>query len=209
MEWSVLIPTLWRSPRIHRLVETMEKVPYVKEVIIMDNKGECDGFRDGKLIILPGKRSNYVNRSWNQLVEFSRTSHYLLCNDDIWFHPFVFEELNDIDWTLNTVAGVGYGGISPSVESQELYSEIIYEEHLPYGWGQIIAGKKNEWVEIPDYLRIWFGDNWIARTHANVLTLNGFYMEADIETTSGLPEFQHIKRADQRRWETMIQQGLI
>ena len=207
MEWSVLIPTLWRSQRIHRLVETMEKVPYVKEVIIMDNKGDCDGFRDGKLIILPGKRSNYVNRSWNQLVEFCRTSHYLLCNDDIYFHPFLFEELNDIDWTMNVVAGVGYDSIAPSIESQELYSEPIAE--LGWGWGQIIAGKKNEWVEIPDYLRIWYGDNWIARTHATPMALKGFYMEADIETTSGSPEFQHIKKADQRRWETMIQQGLI
>ena len=34
-------------------------------------------------------------------------------------------------------------------------------------------------------------------------------MKADLETTSGLPEFEHIKRADQKRWEIMIQQGLI
>ena len=207
MEWSVLIPTLWKSKRINLLVNTLEKVPYVKEIIIMDNTGECDGYRDKKLIILPGKRNNYVNRSWNQLIDFCRTSHYLICNDDIYFHPFLFEELNDIDWTLNVVAGVGYKHLAESIELQEVYSEPIAE--INSHWGQIIAGKTNEYIHIENSLRILHGDNWIVRTHATALALKGFYMEGDIETTSGLPEFDHIKISDQKCWEKMIQQGLI
>lgn len=209
MSFSILIPTLFRTPNITPLVETFEEHNLVDEIIVLDNTGKIEGYRDGKLTVLQGCRENYVNGSWNILVDYSKSEFYAILNDDILLDPNILYEILDHDWTIPSIIGLGYDTIVTRKGDQDPYiRQLMIDEEMPYGFGQALFGKKSQWPSIPEYLRIWFGDNYLA-TKLYPHTINNVWWEGAVETTSGNREFDLIKQKDIERWTVMVNRGLI
>lgn len=209
MNFSILIPTLFRSKRITPLVEAFERHPLVNEVIVLDNTGEIDGYIDGKLRILPGCKENWVTKSWNILVDYSRSEYYAILNDDIIIDPNILHEILDHDWSIPSIIGLDWQSCVSKKEEQDPYiSPIPIDEPIMFGWGQALFGKKSQYPSIPEYLRIWCNDNYLASKLYPFL-LHNVYWEGEIETTSKNPEFDDIKQTDLRRWQIMCDKGLI
>lgn len=209
MSFSVLIPTLFRTQRITPLVEAFEGHPLVDEIIVLDNTGKIDGYRDGKLTVLQGCKENYVTKSWNTLVDYSKSEFYALLNDDILLDANILYEIQDHDWSIPSIIGLQYDAIVSRKEDQDpQIKPIPIDETLPYGFGQALFGKKSQWPSIPEYIRIWFNDNYLA-TKLYPFTINNVYWDGEIETTSGSKEFDLIKQKDTERWKVMCERGLI
>lgn len=209
MSFSILIPTLFRSKRITPLVEAFEEHPLVNEVIVLDNTGQIEGYRDKKLTILQGCRENYVTKSWNILVEYSKSEFFGILNDDILLDPNMLYEIADHDWSIPSIIGLHYDSIVSTPEDSDPYIvPVPYDEPLQYGFGQALFGKKSQYPEIPEYLRIWCNDNYLA-SKLYPFTINGCFWEGEIETTSGSSEFDQIKKTDIKRWKIMCDRGQI
>lgn len=209
MNFSILIPTLFKSKRITPLVEAFERHPLVNEVIVLDNTGGIPGYRDGKLTVIEGSRDNYVTRSWNILVSYAKSEYYALLNDDILIDPGVLDEILEHDWNIPSIIGLDYDNIVTNpADAYPTIKPLPIDEPMPYGFGQALFGKKSQWPEIPEYLKIWCNDNYLASKLYPFLLSNVFW-EGEIETTSGNPDFDEIKKTDVKRWTIMCKRGLI
>ena len=62
--------------------------------------------------------------------------------------------------------------------------------------------KKSNWKPIPEELKIWYGDNWIANTNgrAFILSMYGSNLEVDRHTTAGSKELKKITMEDSKAW---------
>jgi glycosyltransferase involved in cell wall biosynthesis len=209
-KFSILIPTLFQTKNIRKLVEAFEAHDLVDEIIVLDNTDQLKGYTDKKLTILNGRAENYVNRSWNILVNYSKCEYYALLNDDILIDPNILYEVLDHDWTIPSIIGLDFDSIvaQKNLQNPEVIPMIDKYESMPFGWGQAIFGKKSQWPEIPEYLKIWCGDNWLCNK-LNPYMLQNVFWEGEVETTSGQKQFNEIKQRDVQRWEILVQKGIV
>lgn len=209
-KFSILIPTLFQTQNIQKLVKAFEAHDLVEEIIVLDNTDQLKGYKDKKLTILNGNSQNYVNPSWNILVNYSRCEYYALLNDDILIDPNILFEVLDHDWTIPSIIGLDYNSIvaQKNLQNPEVIPMIDKYESMPFGWGQAIFGKKSQWPEIPEYLKIWCGDNYLIQK-LNPYIIQNVFWEGEVETTSGQPQFNEIKQRDVQRWEILVQKGIV
>lgn len=209
-KFSILIPTLFQTKNITKLVQAFEAHDLVDEIIVLDNTDQLKGYTDKKLTILNGRAENYVNRSWNILVNYSKCEYYALLNDDILIDPNILYEVLDHDWTIPSIIGLDFDSIvaQKNLQNPEVIPMIDKYESMPFGWGQALFGKKSQWPEIPEYLKIWCGDNWLCNK-LNPFMLQNVFWEGEVETTSGQKQFNEIKQRDVQRWEILVQKGIV
>lgn len=183
-KFSVIIPTLLKSPYLRKLLIDLEGCPEVGEVIIIDNVGVMRG--EGKQRILSKGKNIFVNPAWNWGVKEAKYDYICLCNDDVNFDTKVFKFL------LNKK---GITGLDTDCyyNSGELKIEKINERN--WGWGCVIFFPKKEYKEIPDDLLIACGDDYLIK-NCNCYKLKGLKVDTKISTTSLLPEFLGIQKQD-------------
>lgn len=175
--FSIIIPTMWRSEYIIKLLKQFEDSNLVSEIILIDNdpdkKPDLSEFT--KIKYLTKGYNIYVNPAWNWGVSESKNELIALCNDDI-----VFNVHQTLELVLKNQHGLGCFGMSGFnfIESTESPGFIKIEkieqlnQHLKgNGWGTLIFLKKSNWIEIPNNLKIWFGDDWITKTNKPVYLL--------------------------------------
>ena len=208
--YSILIPTLWREREIlERNIRGFEADPRVTDVIILDNSGFIkpdDLYDDGKLTILPGKHTNYVNRSWNLLVKSCPSQFFILMNDDIIIDAAEYlDALDTINLHNHGAVGIHFSSINEGCVTPAPFDV----DETGWGWGTCIAGAVKNWVPIPEQIRIWYGDNWLQLTMGTPLSIRGLKWFGKMESTSGDPAFDQIKMLDQRRWNKMVKDNSI
>jgi hypothetical protein len=183
--FSVVLPTMWRSPRIERVLKDLQDCELVHEVILIDN---CVEARSVDIVsICPKARvfeqtqNIYVNPAWNLGVSEAVCELVAICSDDINFDaPDIF------GWVKNNKDGLGCIGVHP--ESYSVSRQYIEYDNNYYtgggGWGCLLFFKKSNWIHIPADLKIGYGDDWIAKTqkpHYSIKTRNK--IETEMSTT--------------------------
>ena len=197
--FSVIIPTMWKSPRITKLVEDLCNCESVGEVIIIDNApGEDQPLPISAKIALHLMAENiYVNPAWNYGVERSQFENILICNDDVNFNPSF---LGIYDDSLQHVGIIGM-----AFENYQLKADANIHlkpmKDRPYGWGCLMLIHKSKYTQIPDDLLIANGDDWLAQ-HATPFVLHGLSIQSEISTTSRLDEFGMIQHTDNETYKT-------
>ena len=210
-KFSVVIPTMWRSDTTIDLLNRYEKCEHVDEIIVIDNNkdNKPEGLNGlSKLRILESKQNLYVNKSWNIGVYESRNDLIAISNDDILLNPeCIFSFVSNID---------GWGSIGMSYANFQDGSPDISIERgndIGYGWGCLIFVKKSQWVDIPDNIKIWFGDNWIVKScEENKLPAmklqSGGLIQTKMSTTSGDIKFSDVIYSDILEWEKLNKHNL-
>ncbi len=203
-KFSVVIPTMWKSDTTIDLLNLYEKCEYVDEIIIVDNnKNNRPSGLDllSKLKIIGSQGNLYVNKSWNVGVNESRNDLIAISNDDILFKP------EDVFSSVSHIGGWGAIGMASS-NFQDGSSAISIENgnDICSGWGCLIFVKKSQWVNIPDNIKIWYGDNWIVKTceenRLPVMKLKADgLIKTKMSTTSGNACFSEIIQNDTLEWE--------
>lgn len=161
--FSVIIPTMWRSTRTRGMLVQLEGADVISEVIVIDNDvGRTPDLSfSSKIKHIPQEENIYVNPAWNLGAKLAKEDFLCLLNDDISFDvQRVFSSVNTILGELKCIGvdhfSYGYSGEGIGV------TRLPYEIKWGEGWGCAIFLTKEDWVIIPDELKIWFGDNWIV-----------------------------------------------
>ena len=163
---SVIIPTLQKNKELLiNLLRTLSNDSEVDEIIVIDNslKGIEENIEKLKLII--PKENLFVNPSWNLGVKEAKNDIIALLNDDITI-PDNF--CSNITSKLKPEMGVvGYFEdfveITHDIVQKPQQTEITLKEITarPEQWGIAIFFYKSSYYEIPQDLKILFGDEWL------------------------------------------------
>jgi hypothetical protein len=201
-KFSIVIPTLWRSVRIHSLLQNLISSPNVDEVIIIDNSRRYNEFYKEvlpKVKVLSPLFNIYVNPAWNYGVQYSKNNSIALVNDDISFDPIIFEEFEEFE-----LKSKGFIGMSSKNYTTEKYNPKIVPwkgEVVLDGWGCIVMFHKDNWIPIPDGIKIWYGDNYMREINpAPSHILEGLPIKTEMSTTSKESTWNHVKDDDARYW---------
>ncbi len=176
-EISVIIPTLQKNKDLLKnLIISLEKDEAVKEIILIDNSTKGFELESNKLrVIIPGENI-FVNPAWNLGVREAKCDIIALLNDDIiisqGFCSNVIKKMNpqmgvvgfDVDFA-ETVSE-----ILPSPKSSEI--ELKPLNYRSNNWGIAIFFYKTSYFEIPESLKIYFGDDWIFRENKKLKRQN-------------------------------------
>lgn len=164
---SYIVPTMWFYEPFLDFVEQLVKVPEIKEVIIINNdvkRTPSHPVLDHSKVILCNCSENiYVNPSWNLGVKLSSAEKICIANDDIIVDLKLFPIADDF-----VTPQVGLLGISPGrpeFGQQPLVNGSIdilpWNREHTFGFGSLFFLHKNNWIDIPNELLVYYGDNWI------------------------------------------------
>lgn len=150
---SIVIPTMWRSDKILKMLPIYEKCDLVKEVIIIDNDPKLtpDLKPYNKVLYYTNGENIYVNPAWN--LGYTLSSHQvILANDDI--------IINDLEKVLTLLINSDYDivGISLDKTNEGLVIEPI-NKFPENSYGCFIYIKKYQYI--PEKYKIWYGDHFL------------------------------------------------
>lgn len=195
---SVVIPTLWKSKRIHTLLRKLIDCNKIKEIILIDNNKKFFDYYEilsDKICLFRPSDNLYVNPSWNLGVEKARNKVVAILNDDIDFNTNVFDFINEE--MLEKHGFIGMHKDNYKLEQDGQYQINCFEGSENFGWGCFIIFNKNIWKNIPEDLRVWYGDNYILfLSDSKISVLSNLKIETEMSETSGLEEFDEIKNKD-------------
>lgn len=207
---SVIIPTLWKSNRIHKLLRDLIKCEYVNEIILIDNNKQYHEYYEAlnKVLLVQPEDNRYVNPAWNLGVEISKNDFITITNDDVNFNPDEYYSYFEQLLQYNRLETIGFvGSHSKNYQLQESDNP----EFEPYdnktnttGWGCLFSFHKQNWKPIPNQLKIWYGDNWIHAVSKPILQLKGIKIETEMSTTSELIELRQVRDNDTIEWMKLI-----
>jgi hypothetical protein len=211
--YSVVIPTMWRSPLTDRLLKEYNDCDLVDEIVIIDNDTSArnvDLTRYEKVVHIEEPENTFVNPAWNKGVKLCKNERIVVSNDDIVFdvkkYLTVIEEYK-LDWDLIGLYGASFkymrGKSIPSYYDKRPFMfddcKIERGHSVGVGWGCMFLCKKSKWKPIPEEYKIYAGDTWMMKNYAEV-----FQIHVDIEghwgTTSMSRDLNPIAKDDARRF---------
>jgi hypothetical protein len=211
VKYSVIIPTLWKSNRIHKLLFDLIKCDYVDEIILIDNAGKFFEYYEAldKVKLIQVKENIYVNPAWNLGIELAKNECIALCNDDINFDPNVFGVIDESILTYVGIIGMGEGNYKDEINKEKGSYIDIWEPGVnDSGWGCLIMLKKSHWLPIPNEIKIWYGDNFIKDVNSTSKgVLRNFKVETEMSTTSDETEWNVVKKQDYEYFINYLRHG--
>ncbi len=196
--YSVIIPTMWRSPRTLKLISDLVQCDKVGEVIIIDNNPGDNFISGGKVKILSNGKNNYVNPSWNMGVHAAAYPLIALCNDDINFNA---NKMFELEPECSDIFGLGV--LSYEIEREFDYPTVTPSSSRAHGWGCLMMFRKEDYKPIDERLKVSFGDDWLFLNFAQRYNINGVRVETEMSTTSREAEFIAIAEEDGNVWNSL------
>lgn len=160
---SIIIPTLQKRVDIlEKLVKSLNSDDSVGEIIVIDNANKPLNFYCEKMRVITPEGNIYVNPAWNLGVKEAKYDIVGLLNDDIVISEKFCGRLENI---FPENAGI-VGYTSESIDEGEAkpeVSEIILKktDFIIFGFGIAMFFKKDLYSQIPEDLKILYGDWYI------------------------------------------------
>jgi glycosyltransferase involved in cell wall biosynthesis len=159
---SYIIPTLWKSDSIFKLIRSFKSIkdPNTELIIIDNDKENAKYISDDKRIkVFNMEQNQYVNPSWQLGFHYSANSRICIVNDDIIFnlkrfHEFVMES------NAEAVCMTNWNRIDKDLDTWELV-DINSPNARPAGGGQLMMVKRENWPTLPYDMKLWHGDDII------------------------------------------------
>lgn len=202
----MVIPTIWKSNRIIKLVDDLTKCHLVDEIIIIDNNPkDKKNLNKDKLIFIEQSINIFVNKAWNIGVQNSKNNLICISNDDINFDIDIFDFIHKNQEKLGCI------GIHPdSYKKSSEEFKIKNGHNIGSGWGCLIFLKKENWKLIPDKIKILYGDDWISINNEPVHSIvTKSKIQTEMSTTSSKKEFKIICNADKSIWPEIISEWIL
>jgi len=147
--FSIIIPTMWRSDLIHRMLPVYEKSKFVGEIIIIDNDPlktpNLSGFT--KVRHYTNGENIYVNPAWNWGASLAKYN-LIIANDDI---------VVDIDCVLKLILDSDFDVVGIRLKTDGNGIRIQQITAFPANSYGCFMYVKN-YINIPEQLKIWYGD---------------------------------------------------
>jgi hypothetical protein len=202
-KFSVVIPTMWAPETFLELLISLNNSSLVDEIIIIDNQpNKRPEFNLDKVKLVTKGENIYVNPAWNWGVELAKNNLISICNDDI-----LFNVDETFQFVLDNHHKLGCFGVhrdSYNNDGIDTLHENLYIQAS--GWGCLMFCKKENWIDIPNSLKIGYGDDWILKTnkpHWSYRTKNKIFNK--MSTTSKRAEFNKNVTNDIKIWKRIFQ----
>ena len=209
---------MWRSPHI--------TLPLLNQLIIDDDVGEViiignnnltfELPKSNKINYLQQDTNLYVNPSWNLGVRLAKNKKICLLNDDVLIPNNLFLMMNKLNLEDFGLIGIDGQSISYQIESldpwQEQNNYLKITEQMNYGYGICMFIHQNNWVTIPDQIKVWFGDNYlfvsnIINNKKNLLLTTS--IKTQMSSTSSDPIFNEIKIKDEKNYLNWLNESIM
>lgn len=176
--FSIVIPTLQKNQKVlTMLIDELVKDSFVGEVIVIDNSLQGFNYDSDKVRVLVPEENLFVNPSWNLGLRESKYDYVGILNDDILIpenlcseiFSFLQDEQNGlvgIDWDSIVICQDKKLARYPEPCTNCIYSNQEDELYIGY-WGIAIFGRKQNFNEIPENIKIWCGDNFLLKKSAD------------------------------------------
>jgi glycosyltransferase involved in cell wall biosynthesis len=204
---SVIIPTMFRCVNItNNLLESLYDDPAVSEVIIIDNTEDQSNIDkvtiNEKLQIHSQGKNIYVNPAWNLGVSIAKEDVVAILNDDITIPNNLFSALSQVDFKEIGIVGACH----PTIQQVENpvrfnieHAELLAVSDRMWGYGIFMAMHKDTYINIPEDMLVWCGDDYLF--HQTKLVGKQNYVlicpiQTKMSTTSDDPVFDKIKEKD-------------
>jgi len=200
-KYTVIIPTLWKSNRIGKLLFDLIKCEFVDEIILIDKYGKFfehfEAFDKFKLVQMG--ENIYVNPAWNLGIKLAKNNCVAILNDDINFDPNIFGVITEDVLSQYGIIGMGEGNYKEPIDEERGPCIDVWKSGInDWGWGCFILLHKTYWINIPENIKIWYGDNFIKDINpAPKGILRNFKVETEMSTTSDEKEWDERKQQDQ------------
>jgi hypothetical protein len=210
-KYSIVIPTLWKSNRTKRLLSDLNECEYVDEIIVIDNTlTSISDTQEGKMRIVSFGENIFVNPAWNWGIHNAKNTSIALINDDINFNPNIFEVITENVLNQFGIIGMGEG----NYKSLNIDGDPILEVWQPgvndWGWGCFIMLNKTHWIDIPNDIKIWYGDNIIKDVNPTPkAVLRNFRVDTEMSTTSDEPIWNDRKKEDYNNFINYLRNAKI
>lgn len=161
---SVIIPTMWMSELLHFSINEYISSKIIDEILIIDNNPskKFNLPQSQKIKYLSKGQNIFVNPAWNWGVKESVNKNLLIVNDDVY--------IQNIDNILDNIKKDEYDLIGLDYENINLSNKIIVsksEEPMKRGYGCFFLIKKEKYFNIPEDLKIFYGDVILYNTIKN------------------------------------------
>lgn len=197
--FSVIIPTMWKSVRIWSMLHRLHHSDFVDEIIVIDNAKEDRPNSQfySKVRLIEQEENIFVNPAWNLGVKECKNENICILNDDVTFN--VDEVFNVANLVLKDHPTSCLGVHPISYKGYNETPKVAEGSAIGQGWGCCIFLKKENWVDIPEQIKIWFGDNWIVQNHEKSFSI-AFKISTEMSTTSNLEELSNVIKQDVEQW---------
>ena len=209
-KYSIVIPTLWKSNRTDKLLKDLEGCEYVDEIIVIDNASIYETDRTiGKIRMISFGENIYVNPAWNRGIELAKNGLIALVNDDINFDTNIFGVIDENILNQFGIVGMGEGNYKEEIdETKGPYLDVWQPGVNDWGWGCMILLNKKNWIDIPEDIKIWYGDNIIKDVNpSSKACLRNFKIETEMSTTSDEKEWDDVKKKDYENFINYLRNG--
>jgi hypothetical protein len=189
-KYSVVIPTMWKPTGVVGLLEKISASDLVEEILIISNAKGPELPQNNKFRLLQQDNNLGVNLSWNLGVSESKNNKICIVNDDVDFDIKVFDFLND-----KITQDIGLIGVC--LEEDLTGMNLIEMKQRSHGFGCLFFIHKNNYVNIPKSLKIFFGDDWLFNLNLKNKNycIKNIGFKTEISTTSKL--FNHVVTGEQ------------
>lgn len=199
--YTIIIPTMWVNlTSLKKMISIYNESSFVNEIIIIDNntKDKIDlNFK--KVKTLTKNKNIYVNPAWNWGVSESKNEKIIIANDDILIENFE-EIIIKIDDFLKEKIVIGLNSTCFNGKKEEVVI-IKCEKKRPHGWGTFMAMNKKSYVFIPEYLKIWSGDD-IQFYNNNAYMILGAYVKTEMSETIKKYNLTDMAKKDSEFYKT-------
>jgi len=213
---SVIVPTMWKYEPFLDFVKELAKVSSVGEIIIINNDKtktpDHVALNNPKVKLHDCERNIYVNPAWNLGVQLSSFDKLCIMNDDVIVDLKLFDRIEHCLTDQVGVVGICPGRPEfgqPPFRDGSIDISVWTGQHS-FGFGSLFFIHKNNWIDIPSDLEVYYGDNWIfdiqlfVKRKNNFIISNCFFFSPWAQTTSTIstnewmeregPIYQNIKR---------------
>ncbi len=198
---SVIMPTMWKSKEGMSIVRNIVKVQSVGELIVIDNSedtfAQLEFIDDEKIVHIREGKNTFVNPSWNKGAKLAKFDKLLFINDDV---ETDWSFIDKIEEYITEDRGMIGAGVS-CWQGPHNSSGLQPINYRPNCYGCVFAMHRNSYVEIPDDLKIHYGDDWLfTKSDKPNYEIVGWKMSGESEQTSGRKEFNSVKEMDRHLW---------
>ena len=175
---------MWKYVPFFSFLQDMVENNYVGEIIIIDNDREnrpdLETLKDQKISVLEQTENIYVNPAWNLGVKHAKFDNICLYGDDLVFDLRVFKKMLPHISPLRGVYGICPGNVELGQKPMENgnidieYAGEPYHYKSHFGYGMLMFLHKSNWIEIPQELKLYWGDNFIFDTQYCMMRQNYF-----------------------------------
>lgn len=159
---SYIIPTLWKSPNIYKLIEGFESIDDDNaELIIINNDVRVVNFKptDKRIKVFQMDENQFVNPSWQIGFDHSTQDKIAILNDDIIFNVKRFHEFITTS-DAKAICMTNWNRINKDLDTWELVSNGSPNAR-PAGGGQLMMVNRENWPTLPYNMKLWHGDDII------------------------------------------------